>query len=818
MATSALREQLQATLGSAYEVERELGGGGMSRVFVATETALGRQVVIKVLPPEMSSALSAERFRREIQLAARLQHPHIVPVLTAGDASGLLFYTMPFVEGESLRAQLARGGELPIASVMRVLRDVAKALAYAHRHGVVHRDVKPENILLSDGDALVADFGVAKALAAAGSVSGAFTSAGIALGTPAYMAPEQVVADPNADHRADLYSLGVVAYEMLSGQPPFSGRPVHAMLAAHATEAAESIAKRRSHVPLALAELVMRCLEKQPADRPQTADEILEAIDWQSTTQPNDTATEASTLGDRRVIMSSPSRHWTAQRIVVMSVAVVALGALVYGGLSLSRGRGTQVTSNAPRTGSPATDRVPPITSIAVLPFVNMSREAEHEYFSDGMTEELIGALSKLPGLRVAARTSSFAFKGKNVPIRRIADELGVRSIVEGSVMREGTRLRVRVQLVDAADGFDRWSERYDRDVSDVFAVQDEIARAITNALRGKLAGTEDSAVVRHPTADLAAYTLYLKGRQALSQRTFAQLVRGSELFGEAIQRDTGFARAYAGLADAYVLMPLYGNLSPREAWPKARAAARNALALDSSLAEAHTALAYGTMVHDWDWSGAERGFRRAIALDPNYATAYQWYSDYLLGRGRFQESLQMMRRAHELDPLSPIISAELGRALFYLGRREEAVAQLRETLQLDPSFAGAHALLGSIYLESGRVTEALTELRKGVDLSERRAANVALLAAAHAAAGNRDSAQALLTELTARSRREYVSPFALVHPYLGLGDTTRALDWLERATDAHDANLAENPSQPSLRPLRSNPRFVRVMKRLGLE
>src|SRR5262245_34881437 len=388
----------------------------MSRVFVATETALGRLVVIKVLPPEMSSAVSAERFRREIQLAARLQHPHIVPVLTAGEAGGLLFYTMPFVEGESLRAQLARCGELPIASVIRVLRDVAKALAYAHRHGVVHRDVKPENILLSDGDALVADFGVAKALAAAGNESGAFTSAGIALGTPAYMAPEQVAADPNVDHRADLYSLGVVAYEMLSGQPPFSGRPVYAILTAHATEAAEPIAKRRSNVPVALAELVMRCLEKQPADRPQTADEILEAIDAQSTAQRDDTAKGASTLGDLPAATPSPSRRWTIRRIVLMTGATVVLGALVYGGLSLSGSRGEQLPSNARTTGSAAIDSAPRTMSIAVLPFVNMSQEAENEYFSDGMTEELIGALSKVPGLRVAARTSAFAFKGKNVP------------------------------------------------------------------------------------------------------------------------------------------------------------------------------------------------------------------------------------------------------------------------------------------------------------------------------------------------------------------------------------------------------------------
>jgi serine/threonine-protein kinase len=436
-----------------------------------------------------------------------------------------------------------------------------------------------------------------------------------------------------------------------------------------------------------------------------------------------------------------------------------------------------------------------------VLPFVNLSRDPENEYFSDGMTEELIVALSKVRGLRVAARTSAFAFKGKNVPIRRIGEDLNVQNILEGSVRREGTRLLVTAQLVDVADGFDRWSERYDRQLSDVFAVQDEIARAITGALKVTLGSGADSTLIQRPTDDLEAYNYYLKGRQALGERTFSQLVQASELFKQAIGRDPRFARASAALADTYVLMPLYGNLAPAEAWPKARTAAENALALDSSLAEAHTALAYGAMIHDWDWASAERGFRRAIALDPNYATAYQWYSDYLLGRGRLRESLQAMQRAHELDPLSSIISGELARVLFYLGRTDEAIDALQETLQRDPGFAWAHRWLGAIYQQKGREPEALAELRKAVDLSGRRATNVGRLANAHVALGNRDSAQALLAELTDRSRREYVTPLALVYAYLGLKDTSRALEWLQKAADDHDGTLPRILSiRPSIR------------------
>ena len=787
-------EHLQNTLGSDYEFERELGGGGMSRVFLATERGLGRRVVVKVLPPDMSAAVSAERFRREVNLAARLQHPHIVPVLTAGEAGGVVYYTMPLVEGESLRERLARSGELPIADAMQVLRDVAKALAYAHRHGVVHRDVKPDNILLSEGGALVADFGVAKALAAAGSETDAVTSAGLVLGTPAYMAPEQAAADPHGDHRVDLYALGIVAYEMLAGQAPFAGRPVQAILAAHATETPEPVTKRRPNVPSELADLVMRCLEKRAADRPQSADDVLAGLD---------------------TLPTAPWRRSALRTVLVVGV-MVALTALVYGA-SLRARIGADDAASPPPRGETAAIPTTGV-SIAVLPFVSLSRDANNESFSDGMTEELIAALSKVPGLRVAARTSAFAFKGKNTPIQRIGEELKVETVLEGSVRREGKRLKVTAQLVNAADGFHRWSETYDRQLSDVFTVQDEIAKAITSALRITLGAGGETTLVKRPTTDLEAYGVFLRGRQALNERTFEQLHRAAELFEQAIGRDPRFARAYAGLADAYVLMPLYGHLPPTDAWPKARAAARTALALDSSLAEAHTALAYGAMVHDWDWTSAERGFRRAIALDPNYATAYQRYADYLLGRGRVSESLETIRHAHALDPLSSIISAELGRALFYVDRPDDAVAQLQQTLQRDPSFAWAHRWLGAIYLHKGMVPVALVELRKAVDLSGRRPLHVALLASAHAAADNADSAQALLTELTERSRREFVPNIAFVVAYTGLGDTTRALEWLQKAADRRDGNLAENPFDPALKALRSDPRFVRVMKQLGIK
>ena len=441
--TPDLRDQLQHTLGASYTLERELGGGGMSRVFVAEDTALGRSVVVKVLPPEMASGVSIERFKREITFAARLQHPHIVPLLSAGEAGGLPYFTMPFVEGESLRARLVRGEEIPLKAAVHLLREVASALAYAHRKGVIHRDIKPENVLITEQHAMVTDFGVAKAISAATQAdSDGLTSVGVALGTPAYMAPEQVAGEPGTDHRADIYAFGVIAYELLAGRAPFAGRPAQALMAAHVLETPEAISNRRAGVPAELSALVMRCLEKSPDNRPQSAEDILRRLD------------------------------------------------------------------DVPATHREQKDARP---SIAVLPMVNTSGDPENEHFSDGLTDELIGVFSKVDGITVTGRTSTFALKGKGLSVRAITDLLHVEHVLEGSVRRAGDRLKVRVQLVNA-DGSVIWSESYDRRLEDVFAVQEEIAQAVARALEVKLVAARGP-LVRPATKDLTAYDLFLKGR-----------------------------------------------------------------------------------------------------------------------------------------------------------------------------------------------------------------------------------------------------------------------------------------------------------------
>jgi len=480
-----LREQLQASLGANYAIERELGGGGMSRVFVATEKTLGRTVVVKVLPPELAHAVSIERFRREIAMSARLQHPHIVPLLTAGETDSLPYYTMPFIDGESLRARLERVGELPLVDIVRVLRDVAGALAYAHEHGVVHRDIKPENVLLARQHALVADFGVSKALSASTTMGiTSSTSLGIALGTPAYMAPEQAAADPTTDGRADLYALGAMTYEMLTGSPPFAGRNAQATLAAHAGEAATPVHTRRATTPPALAALVMKLLEKRPADRPQTAEEVLAMLDGITTSSGSMLPFDAPKKR-RRVPV------WAAGVAAVLIAGVIAAMA--------TRARGGAAMSAMVGLGTSG-DIAP--HSVAVLPFANVGRDTATEYFADGMADELTTALARVPGLKVAARSSAFTFRDQSVGAQHVGEMLHVGNVLEGSVRREGGRLRVTAQLVNTATGLASWSDSYEREMKDVFQVQDERTHAIIAALYPTLTSKG------HDTAETARLAL----------------------------------------------------------------------------------------------------------------------------------------------------------------------------------------------------------------------------------------------------------------------------------------------------------------------
>jgi serine/threonine protein kinase/tetratricopeptide (TPR) repeat protein len=741
--TPDLRDQLQHTLGASYTLERELGGGGMSRVFVAEDTALGRSVVVKVLPPEMASGVSIERFKREITLAARLQHPHIVPLLSAGETGGLPYFTMPFVEGESLRARLARGEEVPLKAAVHLLREVASALAYAHRKGVIHRDIKPENVLITEQHAMVTDFGVAKAISAATHADAdGLTAVGVALGTPAYMAPEQVAGDPGTDHRADIYAFGVIAYELLAGRAPFAGRTAQALMAAHVLETPEAISSRRVGVPAELSALVMRCLEKSPDNRPQSAEDILRRLD------------------------------------------------------------------DVPATHREQKDARP---SIAVLPMVNTSGDPENEHFSDGLTDELIGVFSKVDGITVTGRTSTFALKGKGLSVRAITDLLHVEHALEGSVRRAGDRLKVRVQLVNA-DGSVIWSESYDRRLEDVFAVQEEIAQAVVRALEVKLVAARGP-LVRPATKDLTAYDLFLKGRYVRRGMAPDQMRLAIQYFERAVARDPSYARAYAWLSDTHWLQIVLASRPTSEEVPLAREYATAALALDSSLAEAYWAMAQLLAGFDWDRPGAEHAFKRAIVLDPGFEEARHLYGIFLFHWSRIDEAEAELTRTLEIDPLLAAAHHTFGRLHLSMRRPDQAITHLREALTLEPMFSLAHSQLGHAYLQKGMSAEAITEFEAGARIGS--ASDKAHLAYGYARVGRHEDAKAILANLV--SPGNYPPPFHMALAYVGLGDHNEAFRWLEQAREEHAPWLITVNVDRAFDPLRVDSRFGDIVRYIGL-
>ena len=788
-----LRATLERTLGDMYSFERELQGGAMSRVFVVMDRQLGREVVMKVLPPEVGAELSAERFRREIQLAAKLQHPHIVPLLSSGEVNGSPYFTMPFVEGESLRTRLARVGELPIPEALRILREVASAISYAHKHGVVHRDIKPDNVMLSDEFALVTDFGVAKALSASTKApeTQTLTGLGITLGTPAYMAPEQATADPSIDHRADIYAFGVMAYEMLTGALPFVGRSTQATLAAHAMEKPEAIERRRPGIPPALAALIMRCLEKRPADRPQNAADLLHELEAVPVSQAS-----PQKAGGRRTL------------ILAGAAAALALAALV-----VARG----IQRNSSRADQPDVQ----LLSVAVLPLANVGGDAQDEYFSEGMTDELANALSKLPGLRVASRTSAYSFKGrKDIDVGEIGRKLRVQAVLEGVVRRSGDRLRVGAQLTNVSDGLAIWSDTYERKTSDVFAVQDDIARSIADALKLKLGGRAAAlSSSSRGTENLEAYDSYLRGRYFWNRRGAANLRKALSYFAESIGKDSGFARAHAGLAITHAILPEYTDAPPAGGLAKTRAAAARALALDSSLPEAHTALGLAA-VHAWDFRAGEAEYRKAIALDPGYPTAHQWYGELLYHTGRLDSSFVEIRRAIALDPLAPIPFEALGYALTLAGRYDEAIQQFQKADELSPGLTLTLLLLGDARLQMGQTQQAVQEYEQAARLDRENPLTKGKLCHAYGVAGRAVEARKLLIEIQARAEKDRESWVSRAICQLGLGNRSAALDAMEAAVKNHEIAFftAYSPLlDRTWDPLRADPRWTAILRSSNL-
>jgi eukaryotic-like serine/threonine-protein kinase len=775
MSATAIGERVAAAIADRYRVTGVVGTGGMAIVFRADDLKHDRQVAIKILKPELASPIWSARFLREIRIASRLQHPNILPLYDSGEVpagpagGGFLYYVMPFVTGESLRARLHRDGRLPVADVLRLGRQVADGLAYAHHEGVVHRDIKPENVLLSgygprDGrtaaawHAVICDFGIARALSLA--VGDTPTEPGLAIGTPAYMSPEQSFGEVELDGRSDVYSLASVLYEALAGNPPFRGATAMSIVAQHSTTQPPPLHHLRGDVPPRLEGAILRALAKMPEQRFASAAEFGEALD--------------------------------------------------------------------PSIVAPAAP--PGFASVAVLPFTNLSPGAESEYLSDGISEELIQALSAVPGLRVVGRTSAFACKGLREDVRVLGERLRVDVVVDGSVRVGGDRVRVAAQLVSAADGYQLWSARYDRVAGDTFVLQDELAATIGAVLRARLAPGGESAgagvppsaptVVTPPTArrDPRAHDAYLRGRYHWNKRTPAAIRRGIEYLEQAAALAPDDAPIHAALADAHLTLALYGSAPAADAMPRARASADRALALDERCAEAHAALATLRALYDWAWQASDAAFERAILLQPNYPTAHHWRAMHQLApQGRLAAARRSLERARELEPLSaPVLTSEAVLDIFARDF-EAARRRLLRTLELEPGFAAAHYFLGQARLLSGAHEEALTALERAVELSGRSGETVAGLGWALAVAGRRDEALALLEELTRGGGASYISPARVAQVHLGLGDRAQALDWIERALAGRATELAWLGVQPMFDSLRDEPRFQAVLERIDL-
>lgn len=729
---------LAAALADRYRLEREIGAGGMATVYLAHDLKHGRQVALKVLRPELG-VIGPDRFQREVAIAARLNHPHIVPLYDSGETAGGRFYVMPYIKGETLRGRLERERQLPLEEAVGIARQVAYALAYAHAQQVVHRDIKPENILLHEGEPMVADFGIA---VAALEDAARLTELGLAIGTPAYMSPEQAMGDRDLDGRSDVYALACVLFEMLAGEPPYTGPTAQSILAKALVSPVPSVRILRPAASPGLDQVLTRALARVPAERFPSAAAFAEAL----------------------------------------------------------------VAPGAGRPENPV---------VAVLPFRNLSADPDNEYFADGMTEDVIAHLSTVRTLDVIGRTSVMPFKGREQGTRAIAAALGAGAVLDGSVRRAGNRVRIVAQLIDARSDQQLWTGTYDRELTDIFAIQTDVALQIAAALRTELSPEERRRIRKEPTDNVQAYQLYQQGRHCLFRYTETGMQQAVQFFERAIAADPEYALAYAGEAMVYLELGEGGLQDPAVAYPKASAAVATALALDPSLPDAHCMLGYLRTIWEFDWSGAEQAFKQALALRPGHADAYDFYGRLCASMGRLDEAVAMQRRALELDPLAH--RTDVANALLRAGRFAEAEAATRQALEFDPGYDRGHATLGWALIRQGRMAEGLAELEQAITLSPNANQWLAQWGQALALAGETAQARTVLDRLEGLSRERYVSPYHLAYVHTGLGEYDQAIDWLERAYKTRSGAIHGIKGSFLFAPLREHPRFAALLAKMNL-
>ncbi|CAN5849552.1 hypothetical protein BH20ACI4_BH20ACI4_32610 [soil metagenome] len=793
-------------LGGKGKILELLGRGGMGAVFLADDLQLKRRLALKIIDSTVFGHTdNIRRFEREARSASKISHPNVAHVYEFGRDDQFYFLAMEYVDGKTLR-QLIKENAFDEKRAVKIIRQIAEALAAAHEKNIVHRDIKPENIIVSENDLVkVLDFGIAKTSEKISEeetvslldASILETSPGLLVGTIAYMSPEQV-REEILDERTDLWSLGVIFYEMLAGKRPFEGATRNDTIAAILKSEPEKLSGKNSKISARTKNIISKLLEKDRENRFQTARDFLDALDGEKKLFSKPAETNGYTK-----FAGFPGQHKVLTSIIIAAFLFVT-SAVIYKYIA----NNSEVTDAENRQ----------IRSIAVLPFVNESGDADKEYLSDGLTEMFIHRLSQLPDLTVKARNSVFHYKGKNVDAATVGNELSVQAILFGRLSERENELTLNLELVDSKTGNQIWGEQYNYKKTALIEFRKEIVQDVANKLRSRLSNTEEQKIAEIPTESAEAYQAFLRGRFHWSKRTAKDLQKSVEYYEAAVRLDPDFALAYAGLADTCVLLSGYGVSSPQESFPRAKAAAQKAIQLDDSLAEAHTALAYVLFNYEWNFEESEREMRRAIELNPNYSTAYHWYGNAnLLAMGKLEESVASLERAHELDPLSLIINADLGTAYLYAGQLDKAVAQYKKTLELDENFYYAHAYLGRTYMMKGEYESALKEFAKAQTLnSDPRV--LMLFACNYSRMGNRAEALKKIEELEKVSGEKFVSPYYFALAFASLDDKDKAFKWLEKAYTEREGRMTLMKADPLLDDLHSDPRFEDLLKRVGLK